>query len=124
MEIGFRLRAPFSIDDIKVLVRALVSLDVNQLKRKRLPKLYESGVRYRREGVGREKWQTFEEMLESGFADCEDLAAARCAELRMVGIRAVPWFSKRGKTWHVYVRYPNGKTEDPSERLGMKNPYK
>lgn len=123
MEIGFRLRT-YSIDDIKVMVNTLVSLDVNQLKRARLPKIYESGVRYRREGTGKEQWQTIEQMLETRYGDCEDLAAWRCAELRMLGIRAVPWFSKRGKTWHVYVRYPNGKTEDPSERLGMKNPYK
>lgn len=123
MEIGFRLRA-YSIDDIKVLVDALVRLDVNQLKRHRYPSIYKSGVRYRREGVGREQWQTIEDMLESGFGDCEDFAAWRCAELRMLGIRAQPWFSKRGKTWHVYVKYPDGKTEDPSEKLGMKNPYK
>jgi len=124
MEIGFRLQA-LTIEDLKDLVHALVRLNVNAMKRERLPKLYDSGIRYRREsrknGRGREWFLTLPQMLETGFGDCEDLAAARCAELRMKGVRAQPWFSRRGRTWHVYVRHPSGKTEDPSLVLGMKD---
>lgn len=121
MEIGFRLRVA-TIQDIKILVDALVRLNKEAMKRKRFPKLFESGVRYKREGPGREQWQPYEQMLETGFGDCEDIAAARVAELQMMGIRAQPWFSKRGRTWHVFVRFPNGTTEDPSQILGMKTP--
>lgn len=121
MEIGFRLRV-LTIQDVKILVNTLVSLNIERMKKKRYPKLYKSGIRYKREGPGREWWKTIDDLLETGNGDCEDLAAARVAELKMLGQRAQPWFSKRGRTWHVQVRYPDGRIEDPSARLGMKTP--
>lgn len=58
--------------------------------------------------------------MRDGYGDCEDLAAARVAELRVkAGIKAVPWLKKKGKIWHVLVRYPDGTLEDPSRKLGM-----
>lgn len=118
MNIGFKLKK-VTIEDIKDFVDTLVRVNIRQMKRRRMPRLYESGIRYRREPLGHENWQTYEDLLETHYGDCEDLVAARVAELRMRGIRAQPWFSKRGTTWHVFVKLPSGKTEDPSERLGM-----
>lgn len=121
VRIGFELRS-----EKRPLLEALaflVKLNRAELQRYKLPWLYKSGVRYRREPKipGRaEDWQTITQLIQSGYADCEDLAAARAAELQIKkGIKAIPWLKKKGKVWHVMVRYPDGKLEDPSRILGM-----
>lgn len=105
------------------LINTLVSLNRDELRIHRLPWLYKSGVRYQREPKikGRsEKWKTITRLIKDGFGDCEDLASARIAELReKKKIRVTPWLKRRGKTWHVLVRYPDGTFEDPSKILGM-----
>jgi hypothetical protein len=118
VNIGFQIRT-VTIDDIKDFVNTLIRINIRQMKRRRMPRLYESGIRYRREKLGNENWQTIEQLTESRYGDCEDLVAARVAELRMRGIRAQPWFSRRGATWHVFIKLPSGKIEDPSALLGM-----
>lgn len=119
--VGFEVEA--KREPLLRLLSALVSLNQYEIRTYRLPWLYESGVRYRREKreSGRpEEWKTFRKLVRDGFGDCEDLAAARCAELRERNkIRAVPWLTKRGRTWHVIVKYPDGTLEDPSRKLGM-----
>lgn len=86
------------------------------------PLLYRSGVRYRRE-EGTEEWRGIDEVLQTGYGDCEDLACWRVAELRLKGIAARPFLSwkRRGNffLYHVRVLWPNGKIEDPSALLGM-----
>jgi len=84
----------------------------------RAPALYKSGIRYRREPRGVENWQTIAEMLRSKFGDCEDLACARVAEIRVKGLYAEPWPVSRGGLWHVLVKHSRG-IFDPSKRLGM-----
>jgi hypothetical protein len=109
---------------LRILLDALVRLNLYELSIRRLPPLYRSGVRYKREpmALGRpERWQTITEVLKRGHGDCEDLASIRVAELRRQGIRAIPWLRKRGNIWHVIVRYPDGRIEDPSKILGMKS---
>lgn len=96
-----------------------------QMRNGRLPLLYKSGIRYRREplvGSRRvERFQTARQTAKVGFGDCEDLAAYRVAELRLRGIAAKPWvIQPSAKMFHVQVRYPDGKIEDPSARLGMR----
>ena len=89
------------------------------------PLLYASGVRYVREPPGEEHWQTFPALYRSGRGDCEDLAAARVAELWMLGERGAridtQWrFDARGdRLYHVFVRRADGSPEDPSRLLGM-----
>lgn len=99
------------------------------------PRLYESGVIYKPEKhvvgfMGRvieygEEWQTIPFVLKRGVGDCEDLASWRAAELRVRdGIAAKPCVKIRklpSGSWraHVIVKYPDGKTEDPSAKLGM-----
>jgi len=86
------------------------------------PTLYESGVRYQREPRGNERWQVLPDLLRTKRGDCEDLAAARAAELQVSGedpdavavARAV-----RPGLWHIVVARGDGTTEDPSKVLGM-----
>lgn len=93
-----------------------------------VPSLYLSGVRYRQEPHHWpfERFDNLETCFQRGWGDCDDLAAWRCAELLHQGVKAgivVSWKPYEGsKLYHVTVRLPNGKKEDPSAKLGMK-PY-
>lgn len=91
------------------------------------PGIYQAGVRYQREPLGFEKWKTIPIVRRDGHGDCEDLAAWRAAELTVKhGIPARPkWvLQPTGGTgirlYHIIVQFPNGTTDDPSKRLGMK----
>ncbi len=59
-------------------------------------------------------------------SNCEDLACWRAAELRVrEGILAEPTFIWKlrpngGYLYHILVRYPDGRIEDPSRTLGMR----
>lgn len=120
IRVGFEIRP--SRERLLIILDALVKLNLLEMSKHRYPPLYKSGVVYRREprDYGRfERWQTIEDLIEKGYGDCEDLASARTAELRLKGIRARPWLKKRNTTWHVVVRYPDGRIEDPSRILGM-----
>jgi hypothetical protein len=136
---------------LQIALEGLTELDTWQIQKRRnqvarglapdaLPPLYESGVRYKEEAPGHEDWLDTPAVLHQGDADCEDLAAWRCAELRADGIDAEPvikwqWIPRdmmiaqgypadklptRG-VWlvHCCVRYPDGSIEDPSKILGM-----
>ena len=107
---------------IRAAVLGLAAISLAQMQERYVPPLYESGVRYRREPIGRERWQTAAETAARGHGDCEDLAAYRVAELHKMGetgativVRVV-----RPTLMHILVRRANGKTEDPSALLGMK----
>lgn len=90
------------------------------------PLIYRSGVRYMEEPPGQEDWQDVPTCLRMGIADCEDVSCWRAAELNeRFGIAARPFFreSRRpdgGYLYHVVVRYPDGRIEDPSKILGMR----
>lgn len=98
------------------------------------PLLHQSGVRYREENVGDEDWQDIPSCLRTGWADCEDLACWRAAELNVrQGIKAIPILSRRtlpngNVVYHIRVKYPNPDgsgnaiIEDPSRDLGMTGP--
>lgn len=88
------------------------------------PPLYKSGVVYRREPPGVELWKDIPHCIADGFGDCEDLACWRAAEYRIHNVRAMPAFRKRifpdgFSLYHIVVKLPDGKIEDPSKRLGM-----
>jgi hypothetical protein len=82
-------------------------------------------MRYQTEPLGQEDWKDIPTCLRDGFADCEDLACWRAAELTVRhGIAARP--IARGKLrpdgsllYHIIVLYPDGTEEDPSKKLGM-----
>lgn len=111
---------------IKLLLDTLFWIDVSYLiANPDTPRLYDSGVVYRREPSGREHWQDIGTNLELKEADCEDLACHRAAELFVFGHdkRVRPYLVYRtfGKAtlYHVKVKHGNGTLEDPSAKLGM-----
>ena len=105
-----------------------------QIRRKLVPPIYESGVKFRPE-----PWQgRFEEFADAlttyrrGWGDCDDLVAWRVAELRAIGDRRlgltpcnatikIYWRPKTGG-FHCEVRMPDGSVEDVSRFLGMGKP--
>lgn len=110
---------------IRMLLDSLVAINRLHLHRSPgfYPPLYESGVRYQAEPLGREDWQDIPETIFRGEGDCEDLACWRVAELQEQGIDARPELTRKDlgavTLYHVAVRLPNGSIEDPSRRLGM-----
>lgn len=88
------------------------------------PLFYQAGLRYQREAPGEEDFQPIPRLYARGYGDCEDLSAARAAELRVrFSVQAVPEVvAIRPGLWHIIVRLPNGAAEDPSAHLGMEIP--
>jgi hypothetical protein len=115
------LSVPVDGPAMRAAALALLALCCRDLRRTRQPPLYSSGVRYRREGPGREVWQLPSQTMSEGTGDCEDLAGWRCAELRLAGVKAEPVFLPIGRpgNWHCVVKWPDGTIEDPSAALGM-----
>lgn len=114
---------------LAIYLNALYETDISYLKAfPNTKRLYESGVRYRREPVGVERWQDIPAVLRSGYGDCEDLATFRAAELTVSGTLAVPSFRwrtvpERGTMlYHIVVEKADGSIEDPSAQLGMLDP--
>lgn len=112
--------------DLQFLLMRLVDINMRIYRTLRLPPLYSAGVRYAREledyGSRRpvEDWQAVDVLYQTKRGDCEDLAAALCAERRLQGYNAVINLTRKGRIWHVTVRTRKGFIEDPSKRLGMR----
>jgi len=109
---------------VQILIEALYKIDLDWLQsHPRAPRLYESGVRYRAEPQGVEKWRAIPWVLELGQGDCEDLACWLAAEYTVRGIQARPVAHCRRRrnrrTYHILVQLPDGTLEDPSKKLGM-----
>lgn len=99
-------------------LEGLARVNTDLYRDKRLPSIYAGGVKYQREQS--EEWRNVEEVLGSGWGDCEDLAAARVGELRASGDQAHVIVRRTGpKMTHALVQRGNGTIEDPSRRLGM-----
>ena len=106
---------------VRAAVLGLAAVSRVQMASHDFPLLYESGIRYQREPAGRENWQTAAETLARGFADCEDLAAYRLAELHRQGEEQATIDVKQVNPdlMHIRVRRADGTLEDPSRILGM-----
>lgn len=132
---GDRVRSEKSL---LLLMEAMCAIDLLHLRQRPYPKLYESGVVYRRED-GTENWLDIPSVVKAGWGDCEDLAFWRVAELRKQGIKAAPFAKWRRVDgvfkYHALVRrFSPGRDhfgrfvkstawlEDPSRRLGMNGP--
>jgi len=118
------LNVPANKATLTAALSGLVAANRVLLRRnRRAPGLYASGVRYKAEPKGKEKWQTIPQVIAAGCGDCEDLASWRAAELQEMGIGARAEVIRTGpKMYHAIVRLPNGRIEDPSLKLGMKKP--
>jgi hypothetical protein len=100
---------------IQAAVEGLVAMNRQLIALHRPPRLYSSGVVYRREPPGRERWQNVAQTYQLGEGDCEDLAAIRTAELQEDGEDARVEVVKTGpRRYHVRVRRSDGAVEDPS----------
>lgn len=89
--------------------------------------LYEQGVVYQTEPRGEESFSTPLLVKERGYGDCADLSLWRVAELRNAGVPAaydiyIQHPSRLRRVFHVRVRLPDGRVEDPSVKLGMRIP--
>ena len=124
-----------SEQSLLLLMEAMCAIDLLHLRQRRYPKLYESGVVYRREDRT-ENWLDIPHVIKAGWGDCEDLVFWRVAELRHQKIKAAPFAKWRRVNgvfkYHALVRrfapgrdhfgrVVNSKSwlEDPSRRLGM-----
>ena len=132
---GDRVRSEQSL---LLLMEAMCAIDLLHLRQRAYPKVYESGVVYRRED-GTENWLDIPHVIKAGWGDCEDLVFWRVAELRQQKIKAAPFAKWRRVNgvfkYHALVRrYAPGRDhfgrrinsnewlEDPSRRLGMNGP--
>ena len=128
---------------LRCMLNTLTAANIALLKSKpTLPTVYQAGIPYRAEKPrikGQpipEEWNDIETCLRQGWADCEDLACWLVADLltgrdpRFRG-RRIPartdfsWRPVIGpggrplSLYHIFVRLPGGRKEDPSARLGM-----
>lgn len=115
---------------VRALVSALVTIDILYLREHPLtPPLIRSGVRYRRQKLGADRWIDIPRMLETKEGSCEDLVAWRCAELALVGETATPavliqdmGMLPTGQPfvlYHVVTRRASGQLEDIAQAHGM-----
>lgn len=108
------------------LLEALVQHNIQYiLAYRNVPKLYATDIIYQPEPHS-EIWRDIPTMILDGYGDCEDLACYRIAELNVMGIAAQPYIkwaknSHGGTTYHALVKRPDGRIEDPSLALGMRN---
>ena len=115
-----------------LLLEAYTRINEWQFKQDNYAPLFQSGVVYREEPPGCEDWPDIPTLYKQGWGDCEDLACTRTAELRLLGIPAVPcirykdfYHTDGAKVTlvHVLVLWPDGTIEDPSRILGMKGSF-
>src|SRR5690606_1649758 len=79
--------------------------------------LADTEIRYPREAVGHEVWQTLPLLHAAGEGDCEDLAAATVASYPGLGTVRIVEMAP-GK-YHALVGTDDGRWVDPSKILGM-----
>jgi hypothetical protein len=123
-----RINIPPVPEAIEAVAEGLVRLNEWMFERADIagvesPSLYDSGIRYRREPQGREWWESAADahgVATDRSGDCEDLAAYRCAELRVYEddpdamVRVIR--TRRG-SFHAIVQRGDGSYEDPSRIL-------
>jgi hypothetical protein len=97
----------------------LVSINVGDIKRRKVPPLYQSGVYFQPEAPGFESFRDAANVYRVGHGDCAHLSAWRVGELIAKGEPAnlaVKWLRGR-RRFHVVVRRGDGRIEDPSAIL-------
>ena len=127
MDIEFSLPHVFNgratdLDDarsLRVLLDALITLNLAFLQSYTVPTLYRAGVRYGRTKV----WDTIPALYQRGYGDCKSLTAALISQYRMAGVECEPVFrfvrnKDKSKDFHILVQSYSG-FEDPSKVLGM-----
>lgn len=126
-------RGPFS--PIIMTLQTLVGINRWQLRQRRYPLLYRSGIYYKTIPPATQ-WYDIPTLMKVGYGDCKNLVAWRVAELLNAGVECKPCIKwkyvdcedSRGLPFtilliHVMVMYPDGRIEDPSAILGMKGEF-
>lgn len=128
--------------DLDLALAALTVIDMTQIRKYGLPKLYQSGARWLSingparcvpgrpevcneflsalEVMKRIRKQQRGERGPTAAIDCKDLCAWRAAELILGGENARAYAVPSEVGWHCLVRRASGAVEDPSKRLGMR----
>jgi hypothetical protein len=115
------IHVPASASFYEAAIEGLTLLDEQILSSSPdFPRLYESGVVYRKEA--KDTWRHADDVLCSGWGDCEDLASWRVAELRVSGEDPDSYvyvYQSGPHRYHAVVARGDGRIEDPSLILGM-----
>ncbi len=123
MDIRPRVYGISTTAELQALVAGLALANLSQMRSgDTFPQIYRTGIRYRREEPGEERWQTARALLLSKRGDCEDLVAYFVAWLWANGERRARPLVRdiRPGLKHALVVRGNGRIEDPSARLGMR----
>jgi len=118
---------------LDVAAEALTQINVQWLQlHPETPSLYESGIYYSLDSDTQKPWLSLPELYAAGRGDCEDIAFARAAELRVKGIDARPCMMRWDQAWHAseegkwkvhwVVCLPDGTQEDPASKLSKGPP--
>lgn len=102
-------------------VEGLAGVDSVILRWYNIPSIYSIRPVYRVER--KEAWKDIGQLLVDRIGDCKDFTAWRLAELRKAGVQAkaesIVMRSGSRLQFHTYVRYSDGRLEDPARELGM-----
>jgi hypothetical protein len=104
---------------LNAILEGLINTNIVYLRNRHYPDLYSTEAFYKRTRV----WDSIPGLIYRGYGDCKSLTAYRVAELRMMGLLAVPVFrfkprANGAKDFHILIQTENG-YEDPSRLLGM-----
>lgn len=117
-----QILVPVDGQDMRQVASALWALYTANVVQMRpdYPSVY-AFARYQREPLGREHWQTADELRRTRVGDCEDLAAYAAVWYRVTGVdpQARIALKRSSVGYHVVVRRGDGTLEDPSAVLGM-----
>jgi len=109
---------------ICALTMLLVPQAMRDIKARKVPPLYKSGVKYQRQNPKACAFRMPSDVQKRRNGDCKQLVLWRIAELHIAGEKATPrvmWLNHRdGLQAHIQIRRKDGTTEDPSVILGMK----
>lgn len=123
---------PSSGDAYRAALEGLARLDEYIIGTGVIPRLYDSGARYKKEP--RDTWRHALDVSRQGWGDCEDLAGYRVGELRVSGEdpgATIDTYRTGPRRFHAIVRRTQGVIpdfahsrlegpfEDPSLALGM-----
>ena len=114
------IHVPISASFYEAAIEGVTRVDEEMLRSAHFPRLYESGVQYRKED--KDTWRHADDVLCSGWGDCDDLSPWRAAELRVSGEdpKAYVYVYRSGpRRFHAVVARGDGRIEDPSYKLGM-----
>lgn len=109
-------------------VNGLAQINTVILRHYGIPSIYDIRPRYHiplavQRGRAKERWKDIAAVLKDRWGDCKDFTAWRLAELWRDGIAATAEsiVHREGSSmlFHTYVRYADGRLEDPARILGM-----